>query len=100
VVLGEASPTALCSGFSYETAPGRFVTGELFTDDLQSRRAPEARINGFAGYSRAARPRLTAASHSEERLEATRQPRQVWLARQKRRYPSSPRALLCGPELQ
>ena len=41
-----------CSpGFSKKTAPGRFVTDELSTNDLESHRAPQVGINGFVGYS-------------------------------------------------
>src|SRR5258707_9812426 len=41
------------SGFPQKTAPGRFVTDELCTNDLESHRAPEVGINGFVGYSHA-----------------------------------------------
>ena len=45
-------------GFSKKTAPGRCVTEELCTNDLQSHRAPEVGIDGFVGYSHAAMPEL------------------------------------------
>jgi hypothetical protein len=45
-------------GFPQETAPGRFVTEELCTNDLQSHRAPEVGIDGFIGYSHASMPQF------------------------------------------
>jgi hypothetical protein len=43
-----------CPRFSEETAPGRFVTDELRTNDLESHWAPKVGIDGFIGYSHAA----------------------------------------------
>src|ERR1700756_2717284 len=45
-------------GFSEKTAPGRFVTEQLRTNDLQSHRAPEVGIDGLIGYSHAAMPQF------------------------------------------